>query len=87
MRLTWEGTQGALVRACPSKTKRGRLPTKPAPDMDTAVGNWSGMLWRLAEGQGRMELTVVPPEGQGIWHVFTLTLFSHWLGLLPGSNP
>lgn len=75
MRLTWEGTQGALVRACPSKTER------------TAVGNWSGMLWRLAEGQGRMELTVVPPKGQGIWHVFTLTLFSHWLGLLPGGNP
>lgn len=54
--------------------------------VDTAGGNWSGMSWGLAEGQGRMELRAVPPEGQGIGHVFTLTLSSHWLGLLPGAT-
>lgn len=40
--------------------------TKPASDVDTAVGNWSGTLWRRAEGQGRTELAETPhPRAKG----------------------
>lgn len=71
------------VRECLREPERGRQPVVQVPGMDTAVKNWSGRPWRPAEGQGRAQSC--PTPGARDLACFTLTLFSHWLGLLPGT--
>lgn len=85
-RFPWEAIPGAPLRECRGELARSRRPLKRASGVDPAVGNWGGMPWSPAEAPGGSELRVVPPEGRGSWHVFTLRLSSQWWGPLPGAT-